>query len=776
MYRKGQITVFMIIGIIILCTFAAIMLLVNTTVKEEVSTEGETIVTTTPMAFSPIQTYTENCIVSIAKQGLIIMGQQGGYIHPDLMGKYSVSEPTDADGIDLEPMRIPYWHYNVDPNKGNTITMTSLRPKLYKEEDPDMSIEVQLERFIKERIGGCLDDYRAFTQQGFEISYPLGEDVMEPTVRVGEETVSFWLKMPLHVKRGGASANLNLFSVTIPLKLKHYYDIASDITKAQQNFSFLEHQSLGLISAYSGVDMDKLPPTTGTGFDLVSTHFWMKEDVKNKLTGLLASRVPMLQMLGSHNFKHYDFPVSDLSRTHQQRYDNLIIPLRGAEDVDVRFDYYGWNPYFDINDVEGIIKPQHVFMGGRWGIVPPFGIQRYYTVYDLSYPVMITIDDPLALKAEGYKFVFALEANIRNNKKAEPDQTIPSPPPVVEESLACNKGQRKTELVKSIVVDSFTKEPVELVRVGLTIPSLDECKMGYTDDEGVFEDIYPEVYGGVVNYVKEGYLASYFPIDTYDLDKRTIVGLVIKEVQEPVIELHKYKTINISAIKVKVGKCLTPMNCRDTDCEPESRQCFFETPLFGLPQREIRYNATGSYSWFNDYYFLQYAREPLTEDEQLSITLTKVADIRYGAYSEGNSVMLRLDGDEKSEANLAPGIYKVNVLLRLNKEVIIPKDKRGMEGEDVYFDIDEAINENYIESTYDWNRKETYLKIYPEDLYTSSELTFYIPYQDILSVPITTKSRNGDVINARVIEDMQLVGYMTNISQDHRDSLEPRWK
>jgi len=114
--RKGQVTIFIIIGIIILFAFAGILYLTRTTTSEQVKGQEEVLIATVPQEFQSIQTYTENCINEIATQGLIILGQQGGYIYPEVEGTYSAADPTNSDGLVLESLKIPYWRYNSKPN------------------------------------------------------------------------------------------------------------------------------------------------------------------------------------------------------------------------------------------------------------------------------------------------------------------------------------------------------------------------------------------------------------------------------------------------------------------------------------------------------------------------------------------------------------------------------------------------------------------------------------------------------------------------------------
>jgi hypothetical protein len=811
--KKGQVTIFIIIGIIILFVTAGVIFLTKNDVISDLTTDQPNIASVAT-EFQPVQEYTQNCLEQIGERGLLILGKQGGYIYPDLVGQYSVTNPTDSDGLNLEPTKVPYWHYNIEPNSATKISLTSLQPALKGDE---MSIESQLGRYVNENIAICVDDYAVFSSQGYTFEI---KGTRSSTVTVTENSVNFILNYPIEVSLGGSSTSMDTYFVKVPLNLKHYYEIANEITQSQKDYSFLESQSLDLIQSFSSVDTNKLPPTEAVSFELIGTNYWNVPDVKEDLKQVLTSYVPMLQMYGSHNLNHYEYPVTDLSNLYQQNYDNMIIPLTGAEDLEVRFDYFGWELYLDMNDRNGIVTSDNIFVPGKWGIVPPFGTQRYNTVYDVSYPVLVSIDDPLAFDGQGYQFIFSLEANIRNNDRVEANEILPPAISAFSDSIACQDNQRDTKLIRSIVVDSFSKEPIEIVRVGFTIPNQDECLIGVTDNEGVLDESYPAVYGGVVNFIKEDYLTNYYPIDTYPIkDSGALVGYAVAELNEPVIEMHKFKTIDISVKKKKVGKCVTPLSCeytvgtsilpvipyKDIECKKSKQQCFFNKGLFDLPKPVASYSAIGSLSQYSDYYFLPGNIESLKEYEEVFLTLNRVKDVNDNVLDDDYSTVVQVVGDTKSEIRLVPGVYEVSGLVTRNKELVIPKDERSMKfpiltvDKEETFTMEESKSEKFITGSLqwddnDWYGENLYLTITPDDLYTSNELTFYMPTVDFDSIPKEIKTPvkecggfscllgvclfDGCISKkvstpAIVMEDQQIMGEIGNISKNVRKDLEP---
>ncbi len=777
--KKGQITIFIIIGILIVFAFAGFLYITKTVITEEISAEGEPIIASVPQTFQPIQAYTENCLTQIGERGLLLLGQQGGYIYPDVIGKYSAADPTEAEGLDLEPLKVPYWHYNFVSNYENDISFSSLQPKLHAAEDPELSIEAQLSRFAEENLNSCIDNYNAFAGMGFEIEAPaLEEDARETKkviVSVGEQTVNFWLKMDVKAAKGDAAVEMNQFFIKIPLRLKHYYEVASEIAKVQKEHNFLELEALDLIAAYSAVDLNQLPPTEAVTFTMVPEARWVEIDIKEKVKGLLVSYVPMLRYLSSTNFYRHDYrsaataaaPVS-LTNLFQKNYDNTILPLETAKDLEVNFDYFGWEPYFDMNDKNGQIEASAYPINFY---ILHFNTNHYYSTYDLSYPVLITLNDPRALLGKGYQFVFALESNIRNNQIATEGYKQPPPSTAERVSMVCDENKRNTGFIKTIVVDSASLEPLQAVQIGFTVPEQDDCILGETNSNGVFESKYPAVYGGVAGFFKEEYLTNFYPVDTYQYKETAgagsiagsgtgssatetvgIIGYAVAGLTEKVIPLHKRKMISVAINKKSLEKCITDNEEEETTCYSQGLLATIDKPLYSYSPEQLEQ----THFWT----FPNIAR-PLSDQERGIIILTRVGDTQVGVFNDEFTATATVTGKGEAEMELVPGIYKVTALLTSETSLIIPEEER-----DDFTMPEQALDKSLV-GQLQWEEKEDYLIITPEDLYNSDKITFNILSFNLAGVPQEE--------HLRVIEDLQVMGKLGELSAALRTELEPRF-
>ncbi|MBI2669316.1 hypothetical protein HYX14_05740 [Candidatus Woesearchaeota archaeon] len=756
--RKGQVTIFIIIGIVILFTFAGVTYVTKKVVKEKVTAEGEPVIAQVPQEFQPIQTYTENCLSQVGIKGLHILGQQGGYLYPELVGTYSATNPTDADGLNLEPLKVPYWHYNVKPNAELVVQFATLQPKLYNKEDPVLSIEAQLSRFVEEKLADCLQEYAPFTQQGFTVELPEQSEEIggrEVQVIIGDNTVNFWLEMPLTARRGTAEQKMEQFYVKVPLELKKYYETAAELADVERTASFIERQALDLISSYGGVAVDKLPPMEAMTFDLIPTVYWSEAEIKERMKGLLVSYVPVLRYLASRDFYRFDYrkgAVAELSDLHQKNYDNTIIPLEKGSGLEVSFDYFGWELYFDANDKSGQIGPSSTPVNYY---ALQFATQHYYTTYDLSYPVLITIRDPAALKGEGFTFLFALEATIRNNEIPRSGEVLPPPIVALGKSMVCDK--RNTELIKTVVVDSFTKEPLEAVQIGFSVPEQGDCVMGLTDAHGGLAVKYPAVYGGVGSVVKAEYLTNFYPLDTYHYKETPgVIGYAVAGWTEKVMEMHKLRTIKVDVKKKNLEKCV------GVKCTTQG--------LFG---GEELYSYTPTILKEKHRWVFSNSVQNLNEKEDATIMLRRVGDLNPFVLGDELMASAQLKGKAEAEVQLVPGLYEVTGLVTSTEPVAIPKGERctsGITEAVACFDVDgccftfqEQVLDSLLVGQVSWDTPKTYVKITPEQLYGSDKITFYVLGFDEKNVPA----------DQRVLEDLQVMGQLGNLSQQVRKELEP---
>lgn len=785
---KGQVTVFIIIGIILVLVSLFTYYLIQQVTVQEVTAGGRPVLERVPQEFQSIQAFTESCIQSTGETALLLLGQQGGYIDTTPLGEFSETNPTEGNGVVLGDLQVPYWHFNSAPNRGNKVVFSSHQPSLHQS-GAELSIESQLNSYLEAKLPECLNDYQLFLQQGFDVQ----RGDIEAKTSVTNQGVQFLVEIPLELRKGESTVSPELFYAEVPLKLKEMYGVADTIANVQQNASVVERHGLELVSIFSAPDLEHLPPTSLTTFEPFPIVFWNERDVQQNFQRLLSSYVPLLQVLGSSNFHDYIYAPAPSSDLFQSTRDNMVLPLQGAEDLEVSFDYFNWPLYLDTNSRNGVIQPYHTSMNYK---VVHFNMQNYDTHYDLSYPVLVTLRDPEAFGGKGYEFLFALESNIRNNQPAVADEVQERYPAQVSR-LACDKEAWEAGPLRTIVVDSSTQEPLAGVQLGFMIPEQDNCQIGLTDETGSVDSTYPAVYGGVVSLIKPEYLTNFYPIDTYKQRERSgLLGYAVAGFANPAIEMHPYKTVTLQVKKKEINKCITypaGVSIDPREVYGGDRGTIIFTPWVAARVADEETYCFGSSRYSEGNVVQEYKPEflgtthrwifsdtpqPLAPAEEAFVTLERVADLREEVVSEDFSQVVQVKGTTPAEIQLVPGMYKVTGQLLNNQEMALPKEERCTGGvvealacwdtDGCCYTMDQTKLEKVMAGQLAWETPETYLRITPEDLYGSQSLTIYFPAVDLPAVPAKE--------HVRIVEDMQMMGKVAEISQQKRVALQPEFK
>ncbi len=503
--KKSQVTIFMIVGLIII--IGGIIFFSLTKKTKELEPEIKIVQEQIPVEFDPIKKYANDCAYSIGVEGLKIIGKQGGYISftDKTLNKESfiiTQNPTESDAVSFtsdSDLKIPYWWYLKSANNcQGDCKYASKKPELRL---TDNSIEKQLERYIDLRFKECLNNFEPFAEQGFQVT-EIGK--IKSDVVIGSNDVVVVVDYHIKAEHQDSSSDIRQFLVRIPINLNKIYDLATKITNLEIKHRYLEKHILNLLVAFSGVDKEKLPPMSDMQFNFGSTTSWQKSDIKNKVTGLLTSYIPLFQVDGTYNYERNTFN----SELKQRLYDSTIIPVANSSfrDLSADFTYLDfWPTYFDLN-----CNGERCVPSSANSLISFFGIQTYRFAYDLSFPVLVGIKDPFALNDQGYTFNFFLEGNIRNNKPMPVDFAPLERAVLSESSLLCDT--RTSGNVTVTVKTDTTKKPVDNAQVLYTI--IDEsCFIGSTGADGILTEKFPVGVGGVVNILKDDYIGKAVEFD-----------------------------------------------------------------------------------------------------------------------------------------------------------------------------------------------------------------------------------------------------------------------
>jgi hypothetical protein len=515
-FKKGQVTIFIIIGIILVISIGVFIYLYQAEVIRPFEEVVVPSVQKAPSEIRPVQDFVTACVETVGKEGLRKIGDYGGYVDTSQF-LYNPFVPTEGDAVQFSPdsgLIIPYWWYLKSSNDcTGECSFSSMRPELHRASGK-VSIESQLDQYINENLEVCLAGFAPFAAQNFEFQ-KLGPVETETTI--AKEQVYFLVKYPLRISRADQSWSLNEYLAELDLNLGRIYELGTEIVNLQAEHQMLEKFTVELIASFSGVDKNMLPPTSDIDVSLGQGVIWFKSRVADGLKEVLASYVPMLQVGNTRLYLPIDAP-EDKDVRDKELYKvlynrNMLIPLENEyRDVSATLSYIPWwNIYFDANCEGEVCMAQSVSSNLRFLQI---GLQKYDFAYDVSYPVLVELRNPDALKGEGYSFKFFIEANVRNNF---PMPSVFEPLEAYEmsfNSMLCDQQQRTSGNVTIFVRDARNQKGVDDALVGYTC-GRESCTLGQTSD-GVLVAQLPRCLGGLLAASKLDYETRMVPLDVLD--------------------------------------------------------------------------------------------------------------------------------------------------------------------------------------------------------------------------------------------------------------------
>ena len=167
--KNGQVTLFIIISILIVSSVILFFMFKDNFFDKNIDPE-----------FKPLYNSYIDCIKGTTKEGIYLIGQQGGYIELPNFEQGSRFMPFSSQ-LDFLGQKIPYWFYV----SGNNL----IRKQIPSKKD----MEIQLETFISDRLDFC--DLSVYESQGF--NYILN-DSGDVDVKINDLSVEVYINNNLN--------------------------------------------------------------------------------------------------------------------------------------------------------------------------------------------------------------------------------------------------------------------------------------------------------------------------------------------------------------------------------------------------------------------------------------------------------------------------------------------------------------------------------------------------------------------------------------------------
>ncbi|MEK6905438.1 MAG: hypothetical protein AABX24_03470, partial [Nanoarchaeota archaeon] len=503
---KGQVTIFIIIGILLVLAVTLIIFVR----KEIITFNPEEII---PTEKGKVENFITACIDQVGNDALVRVGLQAGYIELP----FDVVNDNNRR-LEISPsLAVPYWAY------GSETSIPSLQ-----------QIKEQIDDYLEENVRDCL-----FSMEAFQETYDLIEkSELAANTEIVQSKVIFNLHWDVEIrsKSGEIITEVVDHVAESPVKLKNVYTVARAVVEKEMDTLKLEDITQDLIAL-------EHPDVPVAGMELsCSKKKWEVEKVKNTLLELVRLNIHELKIKGTD---FIEFP-EDLTY-----YQNHYVWNLGSEfiypQVSVLFNFDQTYPYtFGVTPLVGN-KMQSSQLGGS-DLLSFLCIQTWKFTYDLVYPVMVKVKD----ETTGYTFQIAFTVHIVRNNPSR-GEAIPQASyfidTISDEEYCGVKDIPMTVLTYEAVENEntgfYNREPLEEVQTSFTCLRY-KCELlnteygfggrghiaGYTTN-------FPYCVGGILRGVKDGYKESW---------QRVVTGAG-KEVELDLVPLYEFPTNKITIIK-----------------------------------------------------------------------------------------------------------------------------------------------------------------------------------------------------------------------------------
>lgn len=485
MEKRGQVTIFIIIGL-------ALLFVVGTTLffKEIIIERGlfrdikepEII----PEQIIAVDYYVDSCIEQVTEEALSLIGTQGGYISLEGIPTLEV----------LPGFNTAYWYYS--------------NGAIFSDYPSKEDIEKELEDYVENNLERCISNFDLL-----EGEFSIEAKGVVSKANIEDESVIIKVRYPLNIAKDGIEYYLADHVLDFDIKLGKIYDLAKTIMDKENQELWLENRTLDIIYLY-----EEEVPHDGVEFSC-APKIWKKNDIEERFKDILNVNAPFYTIKGT------DYDVYYLEE------ENIFWDIgKNYEDLFVNFQFNEEWPFeLDVNPSEGSYVIARPFEGDLKII--DFCTNYYTFSYDVKHPILVTVSDGI------YDFNFAIDTVIRNDKPRNREQS-----PYKEDKYADYCELRDNELeVYSNYVGSDGKFN-NLANASVFFNCVNHnCYIGDTNDFGFLREKFPICANGVLEIRKDGYQSEKTVVTTFD-DGDKYINLELEPFIEKRYNVMVYDKIN----------------------------------------------------------------------------------------------------------------------------------------------------------------------------------------------------------------------------------------
>ncbi len=365
--KKGQVTIFIIIAILIIAAVLFIFVFQKTTTSK------------IPIELQDAENTFLNCVNIKTDQAIKLAEIQGGWLELPKFDQGSAFMPF-SNYFNFLGNSVPYWFYV----SGNGFQKSQFPSK--------QGIEEQISSYLENEIITCQLD---MTNYDVEFS---GQPNITTTIK--SSSVDLTINWQMKLQKNDTTSTLNKHELIFKTNFGSLYDDASKIFESENSSLILEQYTFDVLNLYA--------PTTRVELGC-SPKTWQKSDVMNEVKDALSANIAMIKFNGNY------FNLKD--KTHKYFVTNTSV------DNQINLLYNkNWPTRFEVWPSEGdLLKADPVGTQAGLGIMG-FCYVSYHFVYDLAFPVLVQVSK----NNEIFQFpvIVVIDKNVPGKAEGEETSTI----------------------------------------------------------------------------------------------------------------------------------------------------------------------------------------------------------------------------------------------------------------------------------------------------------------------------------------------------------------
>ncbi|MBS3149481.1 hypothetical protein J4455_02190 [Candidatus Woesearchaeota archaeon] len=382
--KRGQISIFIILGIIITILIVTIVIFRNSIFKNEFEVQSEKSLQV-PEQIKPIKSYIDSCVELTSKEAIDILGSQGGYINIPIDRVPRGPFNQFSNSLEVVPNSlVAYWFYETS----NNIQKTQIPSLQFMENEISRYVNLNLDECLKELFSS--EEYTKYS-----INF---QGSPETQTSINTNYVEVTVNYPVNIYLNEIGKLIETHYVKLDIPLGELYETSNEILNKEYNENFFSKKTIDMLSVYEEV------PYSGISLDC-NTPTWSKSQVIKNLKNIVSLNIGATKLKGSQ------YTLSDESH----KYFELETSTNNNQ-INSFFLYsQNWPLSIEIYPSENEILSADQITRATGNkatevLSKILCLNTYNFIYDIKYPILIS------LEKDNYIFQYGLQVIIDNNQ------------------------------------------------------------------------------------------------------------------------------------------------------------------------------------------------------------------------------------------------------------------------------------------------------------------------------------------------------------------------